>query len=227
MSMHLDLKAQYLMLRKLIKTLIPSRGNIFFDLFIEAAENIYQSSNLLVAIMHAKDADASADLNSQLRMQRQKAVDIDKEIIVQLNEQFITPIDRGDIFHLSGTLLKLTKRIIKINNKLQFYTSSIETDHCLVNSVKTLQQIIKSLYSLMTAFKDKDEHKIKLESQRVTELDEHVVEELGDALEKIQSNHSDILTIIKLKKVYKAIESALETSTTLCDAVMRIYVKEI
>ena len=215
------------MLRKIIKALIPSRGNIFFDLFVEAAENIYQSSNLLVAIMHTKDADASADLSSQLRMQRQKAVDINKAIIVQLNEQFITPIDRGDIFHLSGTLLKLTKRIIKINNKLQLYTSGIEMDDCLIGSVEILQQITQSLYHLVVAFKDKDEHKIKLESQKVTELDENVVEDLGDALEKVQSNHYDMLTVIKLKEVYKAIESAVETSTTLCDSVMRIYVKEI
>lgn len=215
------------MLRKIIKELIPSRGNIFFDLFVEAAENVYQSSDLLVAIMHTKDADASADLSSQLRMQRQKAVDINKAITVQLNEQFITPIDRGDIFHLSGTLIKLTKRIIKINNKLQLYTSGIETDDCLIGSVEILQQITQSLYHLVVAFKDKDEHRIKLESQKVTELDENVVEDLGDALEKVQSNHYDMLTIIKLKEVYKAIESAVETSTTLCNSVMRIYVKEI
>jgi len=215
------------MLRKIIKALIPSRGNIFFDLFVEAAENVYQSSNLLVATMHTKDPETFADLNSQLRMQRQKAVDINKAIIVQLNEQFITPIDRGDIFHLSGTLLKLNKRIIKINNKLQLYTSGIEMDDCLIGSVEILQQITQSLYHLVAAFKDKDEHKIKLESQKVTELDENVVEDLGDALEKVQSNHYDMLTVIKLKEVYKAIESAVETSTTLCDSVMRIYVKEI
>ena len=155
------------MLRKIIKALIPSRGSIFFELFVDAAENVYQSCNLLVAIMHTKDPDVSADLASQLRMQRQKAVDINKEIIVQLNEQFITPIDRGDIFHLSGALLKLTKRIIKINNKLQLYTAGIETDDCLIGSVEILQRMTQSLYHLIIAFKDKDEHKIKLESQKV------------------------------------------------------------
>lgn len=215
------------MLRKIIKSLIPSRGKVFFDLFVEAANNICQSSNLLVAILSTKDADASMNLSSQLRTQRQTAVDINKNIIVQLNEQFITPIDRGDIFHLSGTLLKLGKRITKINNKLQLYKSSIGSDDYLNSSVETLQKITCSLYNLMIAFKNKEEEKIKLESQQVTELDDHLVEDLSDALEKAQSNHYEMLTVIKLKEIYKAIEAAVETSTALCESVMCIYVKEI
>ena len=216
------------MLRKIIKALIPTRGNIFFDLFIQASKNIYQSCNLLVSIMSTKkDNKTSTELGAQLRMQRQQAVDINKEIIIQLNEQFVTPIDRGDIFHLSGTLLKLTKRIIKIHNKFQLYTSDIEPDDCLIGSVEILQKITHSLYHLMVAFKDNDENKIKFENQKVIELDENVLEDLGYTLKKIQSNHYDMLIMIKLKEVYKAIESAIETSTTLCDSVMRIYVKEI
>ncbi|WP_119344336.1 DUF47 domain-containing protein [Facilibium subflavum] len=215
------------MLRKIIKALIPNRGEVFFELFVKAAENVHQTSNLLADIINAKNTHDSDELVSQLRMQRQKAVDINKEIIVQLNEQFITPIDRGDIFHLSGILLKLTKRIIKINKKLQLYAIGVEMDDCLLRSVDTLQQITKSLYHLMIAFKDKDEKKIKLESQKASELDENVVEDLGHALEKIKEAQYDTLTVIKLKEVYKAIESAVDTSATLCDSVMRIYVKEI
>ena len=109
------------MLRKIIKALIPSRGQIFFNLFVDAIDNVCQSSDLLVDIINAKDIELSDQLAAELRMQRQKAVDINKAIVVQLNEQFITPIDRGDIFYLAGILLKLTKRIIKINKKLQLF----------------------------------------------------------------------------------------------------------
>ena len=129
------------MLRKIIKALVPSRGEVFFTLFVRAAENVHQSSNLLADIINAKNHRDSDELVFKLRMQRQKAVDINKEITVQLNEQFITPIDRGDIFHLSGILLKLTKRIIKINKKLQIYAIGVEMDDCLIRSVNTLQQM--------------------------------------------------------------------------------------
>ena len=46
--------------------------------------------------------------------------------MVQLNNQFITPLDRGDIQELSVLLLKLTKRIVKTNSKLQIYAIDIK-----------------------------------------------------------------------------------------------------
>ena len=215
------------MLRKIIKSLIPSRGEIFFELFVEASENVHQASNLLADIVKAKDQEASKKLVADLRQKRQQAVDINKKIAVQLNEQFITPIDRGDIFHLSGIMLKLTKRIIKINKKMQIYAIDTKLDDCLIRSVVTLQEITKTLYQLMQAFQKKDESIIQISSQKADELDENVIEDLSDALEQIKQENYDMLTTMKLKEVYKAIESAIDTSATLCDSVMRIYVKEI
>ncbi|WP_440617488.1 DUF47 domain-containing protein [Cysteiniphilum sp. 6C5] len=215
------------MLRKIIKSLIPSRGEVFFDLFVEAAQNVHFSASFLVDIVNEENAYKATELMAKLRQQRQNAVDINKKIIVELNEQFITPIDRGDIFHLSGIMLKLTKRIIKINKKMQIYAIDSKVDDCLIRSAVTLQEITKSLCDLLIAFKDKDGDKLKLASQRATELDENVVEDLGDAIDQIKKADYDTLTTIKLKEVFKAVESAVDTSATLCDSVMRIYVKEI
>lgn len=220
-------KKNALMLRKIIKSLIPSRGEVFFDLFVEAAQNVHFSASLLVDIVNEENAYKATELMTKLRQQRQNAVDINKKIIVELNEQFITPIDRGDIFHLSGIMLKLTKRIIKINKKMQIYAIDSKVDDCLIRSAVTLQDITKSLCDLLIAFKHKDGHKLKLASQRATELDENVVEDLGDAIDQIKKADYDTLTTIKLKEVFKAVESAVDTSATLCDSVMRIYVKEI
>lgn len=215
------------MLRRIIKSLIPSRGDIFFDLFVEAAENVHLSASFLVDIVNEENACQASELMLKLRQQRQNAVEINKRIIIELNEQFITPIDRGDIFHLSGIMLKLTKRIIKINKKMQIYAIDSKVDDCLIRSVVTLQEMTKSLCELLIAFKNKDGQKLKLASQRATELDENVVEDLGDAIDLIKKADYDTLTTIKLKEVFKAVESAVETSATLCDSVMRIYVKEI
>ena len=215
------------MLRKIIKALIPSRGQIFFNLFVDAIDNVCQSSDLLVDIINAKDIELSDQLAAELRMQRQKAVDINKAIVVQLNEQFITPIDRGDIFYLAGILLKLTKRIIKINKKLQLHGIGSDADDCLIRSVETLQKITSALKVLIVAFKEKDEEKIKYQDQIVAELEENIVEDLSHILEQIKTQKYDALMVIKLKEVSKAIESAVDTSVSLCEGVMRIYVKEI
>ena len=212
------------MLRKIIQALIPNNNVIFFDLFIKASKNVLLSSNLLVDVVNNKSNNSSITLH----LQRKKAVDINKDVIIQLNTQFITPIDRGDIFHLSAMLLKLTKRIIKIDKKLQLYAIDTNIDDCLIRNIKKLQEIAISLHNLMIAFKNKEEKIIEKESQKTVELDENIIEDLGQALKEIQVTlQYDMLTVIKLKEVYQAIESATEASVTLCDSIMRVYVKEI
>lgn len=215
------------MLRKIIKAIIPSRGEIFFELFIKAADNVHEASNLLAKIISAQNKSDSTELVAQLRAQRQKAVEINKDIAYQLNTQFITPIDRGEIHYIAGQILKLTKRIIKINQKLQLYAIDAQVDDCLIRCVNTLQEITKCLYRIMQALAKKDDAQMKAESQRSSELDEKVVEDLGHTLEEIKQANYDTLTIINLKEVYKAVESAIDTSATICDAAMRVYVKEI
>ncbi|MFZ9034669.1 MAG: DUF47 domain-containing protein [Francisellaceae bacterium] len=215
------------MLRKLIKSLIPSRGEKFFLLFIKASENVHHTSNLLHAIITGKDDKKTQELVAEIRQQRQKALDINTEIEEELSRQFITPIDRGDIHYLSALMLKLTKRIIKINKKLQLYAIDHEVDDCLIRSAGTLQQITKALVVVMMALKNRDEKTLRAESKQAHELDENIIEDLGHALEEIRQKQYDMLTVVKLKEVYKAIESAVDTSATVCDLAVRIFVKDI
>ena len=129
------------MLKRLIRAIIPSRGDLFFNLFVEGAEVVHQAANVFANIISAKDKATEMQLSGELRQQKQKALDVNKRVMIELNNQFITPIDRGDIQELSVLLLKLTKRIVKTNTKLQIYGIDIKADDCLIGSATTLQNI--------------------------------------------------------------------------------------
>ena len=139
------------MLRRIIKAIIPSKGDIFFNLFVEAATNVNESANIFAAIINTNDKAHEAQLTTDLRSQRQKAIEIEKKVLHELGRQFITPIDRGDIKELSVLLLKLTKRIVKINQKLKIYSIDAHADDCLIRSATTLQNITKVLVDIMIA----------------------------------------------------------------------------
>ena len=85
------------MLRKIIKLIIPDRGNIFFRLFVQAAENANKSANILADIINNEINNKDAQLSIDLRTQKQQAININRKLIFELNNQFITPIERGDI----------------------------------------------------------------------------------------------------------------------------------
>jgi uncharacterized protein Yka (UPF0111/DUF47 family) len=214
-------------LRKLIKTIIPSKGDIFFNLFVEAATNVHDSANIFAAIINTSDKAEEAQLSTDLRNQRQRAVEINKKVLVQLNNQFITPLDRGDIQELSVLLLKLTKRIVKINQKLKIYSIDAKADDCLIRSANTLQNITKVLVDMMVALKSGNYERISSDDQLTDDFDDSAIEDLRHAMKEMYSGNYDTITILKLKEIYKSIENAIDTSATIADLVMQITVKDM
>ena len=59
------------MLRKIIRAIIPSKGEVFFNLFVAGAENVHQTANIFANIISAKDKATEAQLSSELRQQKQ------------------------------------------------------------------------------------------------------------------------------------------------------------
>ncbi len=215
------------MLRRLIRAIVPSKGELFFNLFVEGAEAVHQAANIFANIISAKDKTSEAQYSQELRQQKQKALEINKRVMIELNNQFITPIDRGDIQELSVLLLKLTKRIVKTNTKLQIYAIDIKADDCLISSATTLQNITKVLVDIMQALKDGNYQRISKDEQRSDEFDENAIEDLRRAMKEMYSGNYDTLTILKLKEIYKSIENAIDTSATIADLVMQISVKDM
>ena len=215
------------MLRKLIRTILPSKGGVFFNLFLEAAQNANQTADAFASIINAKDRADEAKLSSELRQFKQKANEINKKVLVQLNNQFITPMDRGDIQELAVLLLKLTKRIVKTNSKLQIYAIDIKTDDCLISSATTLQNITKVLVEIMQALKDENYEKISSAEQKTDEFDEAAIDDLRNAMREMYSGNYDAMTILKLKEIYKSIESAIDISANIADLVMQISIKDM
>ncbi len=198
------------MLRKFIKSIIPSKGDVFFNLFEDAAKNVYQSAQIFVDILNSKDETELAQLCGSARILKQKANDINKKVLQALNKMFITPIDRGDIQELSGFLNKLTKRIVKISTKLDIYKIDANTDDCMIKSANTLLIITKMLVECTQGLKDGDNHKIELAVQKINDLEEHGIDDFRHAINEIYSGKFDTLTILKLKEIYKSIDGAIE-----------------
>lgn len=215
------------MLRRLIKLVIPSKGDRFFNLFVDAATNIHQSANIFAAIINTNDKSSEAHLSSDLRIQRQKAIEIEKKVISELSQQFITPIDRGDIKELSVLLLKLTKRIAKINQKLKIYSIDAKADDCLIRSATTLQKITKVVVDLMIALRNGRYELIANYDQVINEFDDSAIEDLRHAMKEMYSGNYDTIMILKLKEIYKSIENAIDTSVNVADLVMQISVKDM
>jgi uncharacterized protein Yka (UPF0111/DUF47 family) len=98
----------------------------------------------------------------------------------------------------------------------------------LSTCVETLRKMTKVLDDMMKAFSAGNYKEMKTLNIRLTTLDENILEDLAHALTKFSNvDQCDVLFIMKIKDIYKAIESAISTCTSVSESIMRIYVKEV
>ncbi len=218
------------MLRKIIKTLIPSQDKIFFKLMIEATETVEDSAILLDQIMKETDLLTISELSEELRATRAISVEVANNIDHELSRHFVTPIDRVELHNVITLLLKLNKRIVKIHRYMQILMEEERGDVNLYLStcVETLRKMTKVLDDMMKAFSEGKYKEMKTLNIRLTTLDENILEDLAHALTKFsKADQCDVLFIMKVKDIYKAIEIAISTCTSVSESIMRIYVKEV
>src|SRR5256714_7670716 len=82
--------------------LIAPREREFFDLFEEAGGNILRAAGLLEEMLESYP-DRS-DLAREILICEQEGDRITHDIIRRLNQTFVTPIDREDIYALASAL---------------------------------------------------------------------------------------------------------------------------
>lgn len=215
------------MLRRLIKILIPNKGDLFFSLFEESAQNAYTAAKNFVDILNAEDERTVTTLLTESKSLKQKSNDINTRVLQALNVMFITPIDRGDIQELSNLLNKLTKRILKLSTKLKIYNIDATSDNCLIKNANTLLIITEALVSCLSGLKMGNLEKINLSVEQINELEENGIEDFRHAMNEMYSGKFDTLMILKLKEIYKSIDSAIELSVSAADLIMQVSVKNI
>src|SRR4051794_36193977 len=81
---------------------IMPRGDDFGAMFVALADNIHQSSNVLVEMLQATDGtNMYAD---RIRDLEHSGDNMTHNLLTRLNQTFITPFDREDIYLLAGRI---------------------------------------------------------------------------------------------------------------------------
>lgn len=212
------------MIKKLVNYFTLRPSNPFLDLFVEAAENVVNSADILVQLTNHDHADDIV-LVSQLKYNNQRATELQREVLSALGVYFITPIDRGDIQELSVLFSKLSKRILRIHHKIKIYTIDSTSDSSLVGSVVSLQNMTKVILDFIRALRKGNYNKVSLGEDYGHYFDENELEDLRYAMKNIYTNKSDVLTILKLREVYMTVESAIEIARSIIELIIQIAIK--
>ena len=102
----------------MFKRFLPKQ-NKFFDLLIEITEAVLEAARMLDEMMDKNEN--FAEYSSKIHFIENRCDDLTHQVINDLNDTFITPIDREDIFALVNSLDDIVDTIDTIASRMNMY----------------------------------------------------------------------------------------------------------
>lgn len=199
--------------------LIP-REEKFFEMFEAAARNIHRGAELLVEMMEDyHDPEKQADAILQVEHQGDT---ITHDIIHKLNQTFITPIDREDIYSLAGALDDVLDLIEAVSDRMLMYRVQEPTEVAKQLAVvirQSTSEIVKGV-TLLGKAGDVRPHCIE-----INRLENEADRLSRDAVAALFHSERDPITILKWKELYEHLEEATDRCEDVANIVENIVLK--
>ena len=193
----------------------------FYDLFSEQAQHLVVGAGLL-AEMLAEGADHAA-VAQRMSEAEHEADETTHAIVRRVNQTFVTPFDREDIYRLASGLDDVMDMMDEI------------VDLVLLYEVKTLPPELSEQVSVIQQCSDLTAAAMpKLQSPASLEefwIEINRLENAGDRnhrriLAKLFSGEFKTIEVLKLKDIVEALEHAIDTFESVANVIEQIAVKE-
>ena len=207
----------------LMSYIMPPEDKMFFTYFQDSAEICQKTARLYDKIMHDKLTD---EYKEKALKYKKKGKLSYKAVLKQLNKSFITPIEREDIQTIAVQLNKITKKIVKACLNLEVYRLNNYTDE-MKEQALTLVQATDKLAEIVKLFKKvSDVEKITKLNIEMKEIEAHGDEIHRRAMGNLFSGKYEALEVIKLRDIYKEIETALDACYFVSDTILNVVLKQ-
>ena len=202
---------------------MPPEDKMFFTYFQDSAEICQKTARLYDKIMHDRLTD---EYKEKALKYKKKGKLSYKAVLKQLNQSFITPIEREDIQTIAVQLNKITKKIVKACLNLEVYKLNDYTDE-MKEQALTLVQATDKLAEIVKLFKKvSDVEKITKLNIEMKEIEAHGDEIHRRAMGNLFSGKYEALEVIKLRDMYKEIENAFDACFYVTDTILNVVLKQ-
>ena len=196
------------------------RDREFFDLFEEAGGNIARATGLLEEML--RDFPERNELAREILICEQEGDRITHDIIRRLNQTFVTPIDREDIYALSSALDDVVDYTEEVADYLGLY--KIEAPMSQAQELaKVLNQCGRQIGEAMPrlrGFKDITHYTVEL--NRLENDGDRIVRE---AIASLFDTGIDPMVVIRWKDIFERLEDAIDAAEHVANILEGIVIK--
>jgi uncharacterized protein len=203
-----------------LSQLFVPKDREFFDLFEESAGNIVRAADLLDQLLGSWPE--RSELARDILVCEQEGDRITHDIIQHLNQTFVTPIDREDIYELASALDDIVDYAEEVADFMGLYKIEAPMEqgqrlaHILLQSSR---QIAEAMPRLRT-FRDINHYTVEI--NRLENDGDRVVRE---AMAALFHNGIDPMVVIRWKDIYERLEAGIDATEHVANVLENIVIK--
>ena len=192
----------------------------FFDLFEEAAGNIVRAADLLDQMLGSYPE--RANLARAILLCEQEGDRITHDIIQRLNQTFVTPIDREDIYELASGLDDIVDYTEEVADYMGLYKieAPMVQGQSLAHILLQASRQIAEAMPRMRTFKDISHYTVEI--NRLENDGDRVSRE---AMASLFDTGIDPMVVIRWKDLFERLEAAIDSTEKVANILEGIVIK--
>jgi len=203
-----------------LSSVLAPRDRQFFDLFEEAGGNILRAAGLLEELL--TDFPERNDLARDILICEQDGDRITHDIIQRLNQTFVTPIDREDIYALASALDDVVDYTEEVADYLGLYKieAPMEQAQALAHVLHAAARQISEAMPRLRGFKDISHYTVEI--NRLENDGDRITRE---AIASLFDNGIDPMVVIRWKDIFERLEEAIDATEHVANILEGIVIK--
>jgi predicted phosphate transport protein (TIGR00153 family) len=203
-----------------LSSVLAPRDREFFDLFEEAGGNILRAAGLLEEML--RDFPERSELSRDILICEQDGDRITHDIIQRLNQTFVTPIDREDIYELASALDDVVDYTEEVADYLGLYkieapmTQAQDLSRVLLGCARQISEAMPRLRGF------KDISHFTVEINRLENDGDRITRE---AIASLFDNGIDPMVVIRWKDIFERLEEAIDATEHVANILQGIVIK--
>ena len=201
---------------------LTPRDTVFFDLLTESAQHLVTGANLLRDLLGADRSERKA-IFQRINEAEHQADEVTHTIMRRLNQTFVTPFDRDDIYMLASGLDDCIDFMEEAADLIVLYKVG-ELPPRVTDQVEVLQRAAELTAAAMPrlrGMKDLAEYWVE-----INRLENQADKSYRKLLVQLFEDVSDVIQLMKLREVVERLENAADAFERVANIVETIALKE-
>jgi predicted phosphate transport protein (TIGR00153 family) len=193
----------------------------FFELYARASANAVEIARLLEQLLDRFPEDGQA-LISQIKEREHEGDELTHQVVLLLNQTFVTPFDRDDMYRLAGAIDDICDHVDEAADNLGSWGVERVPEKARAQA-RVIHQATPKLDEAvrrLDGFKDSSEQLAELRR-----LEDQGDELERDAVAELFRTTDDAKVIIRWKDIHERLEEAVDALENAADVLETILVK--